>query len=90
MRSPEGAYAEKHLPVSVGTAYALTARDRDEILPEPSGVDENGVSNRQARVVRLRARLSRYWFAHNIQKPTREELEDVQPRAELPAGQERQ
>jgi ubiquinol-cytochrome c reductase cytochrome b subunit len=82
MRSPEGAYAEKHLPVSVGTAYALTARDRDEIVPEPSAVDQNGVSNRQARVLALRARLSRYWFAHNIQKPTHEELQQARHHAE--------
>jgi ubiquinol-cytochrome c reductase cytochrome b subunit len=82
MRSPEGAYAEKHLPISVGSAYTLTARDRDEILPEPSAVDENGVSNRQARLMRLRARLTRYWFGHNIQKPTAEELEEAQHHAE--------
>jgi quinol---cytochrome-c reductase cytochrome b subunit len=94
MRSPEGAYAEKHIPISVGTAYALTARDRDQIPPEPSAVDENGVSNRQARAMRLRARLSRFWFGHTIQKPTREELEEAHHHAEnqltgLPVGPRR-
>jgi ubiquinol-cytochrome c reductase cytochrome b subunit len=75
MRSPEGAYAEKHLPISVGEAYTLTARDRDEVLPMPSEADENGVANRKVRVMRLRARLSNFWVGNNIAKPTREELE---------------
>jgi ubiquinol-cytochrome c reductase cytochrome b subunit len=88
MRSPEGAYAEKHVPISVGTAYTLTARDRDEIAPQPEPVDENGVSNHQARLMRLRARLSRFWFEHDIQKPTAEELEEAHHHAEheLEAG----
>ena len=58
MRSPEGAYAEKHLPISEDEAYTLTARDRDEILPMPTEADENGVANRKVRLMRLRARAS--------------------------------
>jgi ubiquinol-cytochrome c reductase cytochrome b subunit len=74
MRSTEGGYAERHLPVPVDEAYALTARDRDQIASAPSAVDENGVPNRQLRAMRLRARLSRYWYGPVVQKPTREEL----------------
>ena len=29
MRSPEGGYSERHLPISEARAYTLTARDRD-------------------------------------------------------------
>ena len=47
MRSPEGGYAEKHLPISGDEAYTLTARDRDQILPMPTEADENGVANRK-------------------------------------------
>src|SRR6185436_7716379 len=39
MRSPEGAYAERHLPISDDEAYTLTARDRDQILPMPTEAD---------------------------------------------------
>jgi ubiquinol-cytochrome c reductase cytochrome b subunit len=81
MRSPEGAYAEKHLPISAEEAYTLTARDRDTPLPEPAAVDEHGVANRHAAIGRLRARLSRAWFSNTIQKPTREELEEARRHA---------
>jgi ubiquinol-cytochrome c reductase cytochrome b subunit len=81
MRSPEGAYAEKHLPVSSEEAYTLTARDRDEVLTAPSEADENGVANRKARMMRLRAKASQFWFAGVIQKPTRAELEEARHHA---------
>ena len=89
MRSPEGAYAEKHLPISVEEAYTLTARDRDEVLLPPTEADENGIPNRQVALMRLRAKASELWFAHDIQKPTREELEEAHHHAahELAAAQ---
>jgi ubiquinol-cytochrome c reductase cytochrome b subunit len=82
MRSPDGGYAEKHLPIGTDEAYTLTARERDQILPPPTEEDENGVPNRQVRAMRLRARLSRYWFGPNVQKPTLEELEAARRHAE--------
>jgi ubiquinol-cytochrome c reductase cytochrome b subunit len=75
MRSPEGAYAEKHVPISVNEAYTLTARDRHEEQPLPSEVDENGVANRHVRLARLRTRLANKWYEGDIEKPTRAELE---------------
>ena len=82
MRSPEGAYSERHLPIDPARAYTLTARDRDQVYALPSGEDENGVKAPGTRRNRLRAKLSHYWFAHNIQKPTREELEEARAHAE--------
>jgi ubiquinol-cytochrome c reductase cytochrome b subunit len=82
MRSPEGAYAEKHLPISTDEAYTLTARDRDRALPMPSEADENGVANRKVRLMRLRAKLSGYSAGTGVQKPTREELEEARHHAE--------
>ncbi len=75
MRSPEGSYSERHLPVSQEEAYTLTARDRDEVYAIPAGADANGVAAPGTGVNKLRARLSRFWFASNVQKPTREELD---------------
>jgi ubiquinol-cytochrome c reductase cytochrome b subunit len=82
LRSPEGAYAERHLPVSGEEAYALTARDRDEIAPPPSEADEQGVANRKVRLERMRAKASQFWFGSNVQKPTRDELEAAQHHAD--------
>jgi ubiquinol-cytochrome c reductase cytochrome b subunit len=81
MRSPEGAYAEKHLPIGADEAYTLTARDRDQLVPPPTEEDENGVANRKVRAMRLRSKLSNYWFGASIQKPTAEELEEARHHA---------
>ena len=75
MRSTEGGYAERHLPLAPERAYAMTARDRDHVLTVDSETDANGVVAPGSRGQRLRARLSTLWFADNVQKPTREELE---------------
>ena len=75
MRSPEGGYAERHLPISEAAAYTLTARDRDEIVTAGSDADDNGVADPASRSQALRARLSSWMFRHNVQKPTAAELE---------------
>jgi ubiquinol-cytochrome c reductase cytochrome b subunit len=75
MRSPEGAYSERHLPLDEARQYTLTARDRDEVYALESDVDRNGVPAPGTRANRVRARLSRWLNEHNVQKPTREELE---------------
>ncbi len=76
VRDPEGGYSEKHLPLAQSEAYTLTARERDEVYTAPDETDDSGIPSPTARKDRLRARLSRAWFATNIQKPTRDELEE--------------
>ncbi|MDP3891609.1 cytochrome bc complex cytochrome b subunit [Nocardioides sp.] len=73
MRSPEGEYTERHLPISPDRAYNLTARERDEIYELEAGEDENGVPSPGSRAQRVRARLSKAMYGDNVQKPTREE-----------------
>jgi ubiquinol-cytochrome c reductase cytochrome b subunit len=82
MRSPEGAYSERHLPINSDRAYYLTARDRDYIYTLEAGTDENGVVAPGTRKNKLRAKLSQFWFGPNVQKPTREELEEARHHAE--------
>jgi ubiquinol-cytochrome c reductase cytochrome b subunit len=81
MRSPEGGYSERHLPISEAAAYTLTARDRDEVYV-PELTDADGVQAPGGRLNGLRAKLSTLWFADNVQKPTREELEAAHHHAE--------
>ena len=70
MRSAEGGYSERHLPISDARAYTLTARDRDEVYELESTADGNGVRAPGSRAGRIRARLSRGMFENNVQKPT--------------------
>jgi ubiquinol-cytochrome c reductase cytochrome b subunit len=82
MRSPEGGYSERHLPISENAAYTLTARDRDVVWTPGSETDESGVAAPGGRLDGLRARLSTLWFADNVQKPTAQELEEARHHAE--------
>ena len=83
MRSAEGGYTERHLPINEGRAYTLTARDRDpETTSSVAAVDANGVSAPGSRIEKVRARLQQLMYADNIQKPTRAELEEGHHHAE--------
>ncbi len=83
MRDAQGGYSEKHLPLSEEHAYTLTARNRDQVYAGVSGADANGIEAPNARIDQLRAKLSKAWFATNVQKPTIEELEEGHHHAEL-------
>ncbi len=82
MRSTEGGYAERHLPLDQERAYTLTARERDEIYTVPSSTDANGVVAPGSRVQAVRAKLSEKMLGHNVQKPTAEEFEAAHQHAQ--------
>jgi ubiquinol-cytochrome c reductase cytochrome b subunit len=82
VRSPDGGYAEKHLPISPSKAFTLTARDRDEVYTPDPDADANGVSRRGAALAKVRGRLSRLMYADNVQKPTAEELHEGEHHSE--------
>lgn len=77
VRTPEGEYYEKHTPISKYEAYELTARDR--ILPLEIGpeTDENGVRAPKRALNKIRAKLSKFYFADAVQKPTAAEIEEA-------------
>src|SRR6478752_5364467 len=94
MRSPEGGYSERHLPLPESRAYTLTARDRDPVPNgHAEGVDANGVpAPAVGRFAGLQHRVRTLWYADNVQKPTPEELSEGHHHAdhehELQEGQE--
>ncbi len=77
MRSADGAYSERHLPISPARAWELTNHDRVQAAALPAATDENGVAAPGTRMARLRARLSAFWVGHDHPKPTAEELHDA-------------
>ncbi|WP_372733986.1 cytochrome bc complex cytochrome b subunit [Nocardioides sp.] len=91
MRSAEGGYSEKHLPISEERAYTLTARDRDpDVTETATGPDTNGIEPKRSPVAGVRQKLREIAFADNVQKPTAAELEEAHHHAdhehELQAG----
>jgi ubiquinol-cytochrome c reductase cytochrome b subunit len=88
MRSADGAYSEKHVPLSIERQYTLTARDRDEIFTAHDEVDANGVASPAARKDLVRSKLSNAWFRDNVQKPTAAELEEAHHHAAHEAAEQ--
>jgi len=82
MRSPEGGYSERHLPLPAERAYTLTARDREEVWQPDGETDHNGVVVPGGRLSGVRARLSTLTYADNVQKPTAAELDEAHHHAE--------
>ncbi|GEP37039.1 cytochrome bc1 complex cytochrome b subunit [Nocardioides psychrotolerans] len=75
MRSAEGGYSERHLPISETSAYTLTARERNEVYSPNAATDSNGLDEKGGRLDGLRGRLSTLMYADNVQPPTAAEVE---------------
>ncbi|XBB68500.1 cytochrome bc complex cytochrome b subunit [Nocardioides sp. WV_118_6] len=82
VRSADGAYAEKHLPLPESEAYTLTARDDDPVPETVEEIEASGATGKDLRKRKLRAKLATLFFADNVQKPTAEELHEAQHHAE--------
>lgn len=76
--SPVGEFSERHSPLEQGDAYALTAHERHTPFVDEQPVDANGIPNPAYRENRTRARLSKFYFADVIPKPTAEEIREAQ------------
>nr|WP_246284177.1 ubiquinol-cytochrome c reductase cytochrome b subunit [Nocardioides perillae] len=80
MRSPQGGYTERHLPISEAKAYTLTARDRDSVYVLNG--DAERLSGRSLALAKAREKLSATYYGDNVQKPTATELEEAHHHAE--------
>ena len=83
MRSPEGGYSERHLPISESSSlHAHRAPPRPDPRDRVGRRRERRRAPPAAGAERVRAKLSRGMFADNVQKPTAEELEEARHHAE--------
>ncbi|MFE7245077.1 cytochrome bc complex cytochrome b subunit [Streptomyces sp. NPDC057580] len=67
---PSGGFVERHEPLDPAARHTLTAHEQYEPLELPPPVDDNGVTRKATPGQRLRVRLSRWYFADQIRKPT--------------------
>jgi ubiquinol-cytochrome c reductase cytochrome b subunit len=82
VRSPDGGYTEKHVAVGAHEAYTLTEHNEQRPHELESDNDDNGVAAPRRAVRRLRARLSEFYFADNVTKPSREDLQEARDHLE--------
>jgi ubiquinol-cytochrome c reductase cytochrome b subunit len=75
IRSPEGGYSERHLPLEPDRALALSSREPIEVSAPPSVQDDRGVRRPGARAALVRSRLSLWVHGDDVPPPTHEELQ---------------
>jgi quinol---cytochrome-c reductase cytochrome b subunit len=73
VRSPDGRYYEKHVPLNPYEAYALTTHEQHRPIDPGDETDSNGVRRPHPTRRRLRSGLSRFYFADTL--PPREEAD---------------
>jgi ubiquinol-cytochrome c reductase cytochrome b subunit len=74
-RSPDGGYSERHAPLTSGSQYSLTARDRKPAIEAPYKHDANGVRDKRFGISKLRYRLAKFYYYGHIDKPTAHEVD---------------
>ncbi|WP_436791919.1 cytochrome bc1 complex cytochrome b subunit [Yinghuangia sp. YIM S10712] len=67
---PNGGFVEAHEPLDPAQRHILTAHEQYEPLEIGPVVDANGVARKATAAQKLRVRLSRWYFADQIRKPT--------------------
>jgi ubiquinol-cytochrome c reductase cytochrome b subunit len=87
MRLPHGEYIEKHTPIGVYEAYELNTRERKLPLDIGPETDDNGVRAPRRALNKVRAALSRFYFADSVQKPTQTEIEEAHAHGEGPGDE---
>ncbi|MEU6211329.1 cytochrome b [Streptomyces sp. JL4002] len=79
-RLPHGEFVEVHEPLSQGKLHTLTAHEQYKPVEIGPTVDENGVERKVKATEKLRAKLSKGFYAegNQIPKPTVEEYKEIQ------------
>jgi ubiquinol-cytochrome c reductase cytochrome b subunit len=88
LRLPHGEFIEVHQPLSQKDLAVITSKTDRSPLPAPVPADANGIRNRNFRLQSLRHRLSAFFYADNVTRPTAAEMEAGQHHAEHSAGLE--
>ncbi|GAA0630156.1 cytochrome bc complex cytochrome b subunit [Sporichthya brevicatena] len=79
-RLPNGEFIEVHAPISAEERFTLMARNNYAPLDPGPATDAEGIPAPGHKAAKLQARLSKFWYADDLPKPSAEEY------AELTAG----
>ena len=81
LRLPHGEFIEVHQPLSDKDMAVIGAKTDLLPLPAPEKTDADGVANRHCRWQSMRHKLSGFFFADNVARPTDAEIEAGQHHA---------
>jgi ubiquinol-cytochrome c reductase cytochrome b subunit len=76
-RLPNGEFIEIHEPISAEHRFKLMARLDHPAIEAGPATDADGIPAPAAGVNKVRARLSRFWYADRLPKPSAEEYAEL-------------
>jgi ubiquinol-cytochrome c reductase cytochrome b subunit len=76
-RLPNGEFIEVHEPISAEQRYKLMVRNTPAPLEAGEDTDADGIPAPGRGVKKVRARMSRFWYADDLPKPTAEEYQEL-------------
>jgi ubiquinol-cytochrome c reductase cytochrome b subunit len=78
VRLPHGEFIELHEPIGEAERYAITQHEVLRPAQIEGDTDENGVPRPGRHIDKVRARLSRWYFAERIEPPTPQEIRELE------------
>ena len=88
LRLPHGEFIEVHEPLTVKEKAVILSKTDIPPLPAPEKSDADGVRNRKYPIERLQSRLSRFFYADNVARPSDAEIEAAQHHVAIDAAAE--
>jgi ubiquinol-cytochrome c reductase cytochrome b subunit len=76
-RLPNGEFIEVHEPISAEQRYKLMVRNTPAPLEAGPDTDGDGIPAPGRGMSKVRARMSGFWYADDLPKPTAEEYEEL-------------
>ena len=78
VRLPHGEFIEVHEPITAAERFAVTQHEVERPMQLQAATDENGIPRPGTRVAKVRARLSRWYFAERVEPPTPTEIRELE------------
>jgi ubiquinol-cytochrome c reductase cytochrome b subunit len=81
LRLPHGEFIEVHEPINYKELAVITAKTDYSPLPAPEKTDADGVKNKKYLIQMIQHKISHFYYADDVKKPTAAEIEAAQHHA---------
>jgi ubiquinol-cytochrome c reductase cytochrome b subunit len=81
LRLPHGEFIEVHEPINYKELAVITSKTDYSPLPAPEKTDADGVKNKKYLIQKIQHKISHFYYADDVKKPTAAEIEAAQHHA---------
>ncbi len=81
LRLPHGEFIEVHQPINHKELAVISAKTDYSPLPAPEKTDADGVKNKKYLIQKIQHKISNFYYADDVKKPTAAEIEAAQHHA---------